>query len=497
MMNVYLPYKKTGMKTSLLFVLALLPALLFSQKLTRKVFDYDKLISENFVACDENTIKELGNSFIAIEQNDSKEAVSISKKIYDTKKDCYQVFEVYGFSLFRSGEWFQAIEIIESGIEKFGSVPELIKRKADMSLEMFELGTGQRNIDGNSVYKANQLKYDEEQFKDENLKSGLTDLEYLMKKYNRAEEVFYVAKIRQLLTDYERSNELFKSLLNDEEYKSAAAFNIADNYISLKKFAEAETELNKLLIENPNEGKIYNKLAEIYSLQDNKLKAEEFRNKAVYYQNVPFFLNLTYSKDNFELLQFFGSDKNNAEKKLKRINEISKQSNTAYTVDVCLLILKLHANHGNGVEEKATDILAGIGRPAIEKVNKLFQTDVSTCTITGLSGIMATVKDETSWELMKAYLPTIANMPMTLLPPDLPTKMIKFDEDRGIKEILIVIKTLLSQEKSNDPLAEFSGFKHYGYYSALEKINKAKLKKIAAELNYTDKEFKQLEENIK
>ncbi len=50
---------------------------------------------------------------------------------------------------------------------------------------------------------------------------------------------------------------------------------------------------------------------------------------------------------------------------------------------------------------------------------------------------MATVKDEKSWELLKRYLPEIAHMPMTTLPPSIPEKMIKFNEDKGIKEILM------------------------------------------------------------
>ncbi len=67
----------------------------------------------------------------------------------------------------------------------------------------------------------------------------------------------------------------------------------------------------------------------------------------------------------------------------------------------------------------------------------LFESNISTCTITNLADIMATVKDEKSWELLKRYLPEIAHMPMTTLPPSIPEKMIKFNEDKGIKEILM------------------------------------------------------------
>lgn len=123
------------------------------------------------------------------------------------------------------------------------------------------------------------------------------------------------------------------------------------------------------------------------------------------------------------------------------------------------MILKLHENHGNGLEEKATEILKEIGKPSIEKVHLLFQSDVSTistCTITALSEIMASVKDEKSWELFKAYLPTLSQITkMKLLPPWVPEKMIQFDEDRGIKEILMVIKELLNKNSESHSFGEY------------------------------------------
>lgn len=486
------------MKFKFSLALLILPLLTFSQKLQRNVFQYEKLKSDHFTQCDEIVTKELEKAILSIQENNSPNAVAISKKIYENKKDCFLAFDTYGYSLFRSGEWFEGIEIIEKGIEKFGSVPELIKRKSEMSLEMAELGTGQKNIDGNSVFKANSISYEEEQFKNENLQSALIDLEYLRSKFNRNEETFYVAKIQQLLKIYDKSNETFKTLLNDEEYKNIALFNIADNYIALKDYDTAETELNKLLNKNPKEAILYEKLAEIYDLKKDKTKENEFSSKSIFYKNMPSFSSLEYSKENFDLLKFFGTEENKPNKKLKKLNEINSKNNQEYTIDVCLMILKLHANHGNGIEEKAAEILTNIGKPAIEKVNQLFKSDVSTCTITNLADIMANIKDENSWILMKEYLPYIAIMPMTLIPPSLPEKMIQFNESKGIEEVLAAIKPLLNQEQdSTNPLAEMGGFGNYVYYEPLKKINKEKLKKIASQLHYSDKEFAQLEEKIK
>jgi tetratricopeptide (TPR) repeat protein len=486
------------MKVRFLIILAILPFIVYSQTYKRNIFEYEKLKIDTISNCNKEVLENLEKSFVALQENNSNYAVKIAKQEYEKIKNCPQVFEVYGYSLFRSGEWFDGIEILEKGIEKFGSNPNLIKRKSEMSIEMAELGTGQKNIDGNSVYKANSLKYDEEQFKSENFRSALNDLEYLVKVYNRNEEIFYIAKINQILKNFEKSNELFNKLLNDENYKNPAIFNISENFISLNRFEDAENELNKLLIENPKAGQIYEKFAEIYELKKDKTKSLEFKNKGIFFNNIPEFSNLDYTTENFELLQFFEKNENNPDKKIKKLKEIEKQNNQEYIIDVCLMILKLHANHGNGVEEKATEILEKIGKPSIEKVNLLFQTDVSTCTITNLSDIMATVKDENSWELLKKYLPQIANMPMTLIPPSVPEKMIKFDEDKGITEILLVVKNLLINDtKNDDPMAGMSNFSQYVFYSPLKKVSKSKLKKIASELYYTDEEFKKLEDKIK
>ncbi len=491
--------QNSKMKPSQLLLFLLLPFVIFSQKLQRNVFEYEKLKSDNFIVCDETTNKQLESALLKISENNSTSAVAISKKIFDTNNNCFGTFETYGFALFRNGQWFEGIQIIEDGIKKFGSVPELIKRKSEMSLEMAQLGTQQKNIDGNSVYNSGNSNYDEDQFKEENFKSALADLEYLIKIYNRVEEIYYAAKIQQLLNDYNKSNETFKMLLNDPEYKNTALYNIGDNYIALKDLDKAEKEFTTLVSENPKEGEIYDKLAEIYELRNDKIKAEEFNAKSIFYKNVPEDTNLEYNKENFELLKFFGTNENKPDKKLKKLKEIIGQNNTQYTVDVCLMILKLHANHGNGVEEKAAATLKTIGKPGIEKVNKLFQTNVSTCTITNLADVMASVKDENSWILMKEYLPYIATMPMTLIPPSVPEKMILFNEERGIKEILTTVKPLLLQveDNSNNPLGEMAGFGQYVYYMPLGKVNKDKLKKIASDLHYTDQEFYLLQEKIK
>lgn len=478
------------MRLKVSFVFILCSFLAFSQKYERVVFQYDQLEKESYPKCDGNLLKEVETVYTSVQENNSTEAVKIAKQLYDDNTECPEICEAYAYALFRSGEWFEGIDIIENGIRKFGSVPELIKRRASMSLEMSQLGTGQKDIDGNSVYRSSNTTYTEDQFKDENLKSALIDLEYLVKKYNRNEETFFVGKIYQLMKDYDKSSESFRQLLNDEQYKNTAIFNIADNYLAQNKLSEAEQELNKLLSDNPKEGLILDKLGDLYEQKGDTEKAEEFKNKASFYDNIPESSDLEYPRD-YDLLMFFGTRDNNPDEKLKKLNDIVKQNNQDYTIDICLMILKLHTNHENDLEDRATKILTEIGKPSIEKVNKLFQTNVSTCTISNLAEVMATVKEESSWELMKQYLYYIANMPMTIIPPSVPEKMILFNEERGITEILTAVKPLLNRETS------YLSSGLFVYYYPLKKISKKKLKKIATQLNYSNEEFELLEDKIK
>jgi len=485
------------MKNSLLFILLVFPALGFSQRLTRKVFSYENLKREDFAGCDEVTKYQLESCLSAIQANRSGEAVEKSGRIFDLKNDCYHIYDVFGYAMFRHGEWLEGVEVIEKGIEKFGSVPELIKRRSSMSLEMAELGVRQRYIDGNSVFKPDTLPYKEEQFRTENLRSAMTDLEYMWKTYHWTGDGYYVAKIHQMLGEYDVSTQVFQTLFSDGDYRYTARFNIAENYIRQKRYDEAEAELTDLLTYLPKEARVYGKLADVYELKTDQDKARTFHQKAFYYGNIPGASDLGFSEANLGVLKFFADEEGDGKKKLKRLNDIEKQGNVAYTTDVCLLILKLHTNHGNDVEERAAAILAKVGKPAIGKVNALFQEDVATCTITALGDVMATVKDPKSWELMKAYLPKIADMPATLIPPDLPGKMIKFNEDEGVKEILVVVRKLLNEEQSDDPFVQLAGFRYHVYYTPLAKVNKAKVRRIAADLGYSPRELGLLEERMK
>lgn len=469
-----------------------------SQEFKRKSFDYEKLAKE-YTSCNNDILIELDKAMTAVQEYNSAKAVKLSKATFEKNKNCPEIYETYGFSLFRSGEWLEGVDIVEKGIEKFGSVPSLIKLRSDMSLEMYELGTGQKNIDGNSVYKAKDknLSYDEEQFKEANLRSAITDLIYLNNKENNPEDTYTIAMIYHELGEYEASNKVFESLVNDEKFGAPATFRIAGNLISQKKYNEAESMLLKMLETYKQVPDIYERIAEIYELKGEKAKQEDYKKKATFYRYVPEFTDFGYSSKNYDLLMFFGGD-SDAKTKLKKLEEIQKDGDINFTTDVCIIILNIHANHGNGVEEKATEILTKNGLQALDKVHKLFLSDVSTCTITNLAEIMANLKDERSWEMLIDYLPRITSMPGTLIPPNVPEKVILFDEERGTREVLRVVKTILNNdEKESEDIMASLGLNTYVFYAPLKKIKKDKVLKMARELNYTDSDIAKLKEELK
>ena len=89
-------------------------------------------------------------------------------------------------------------------------------------------------------------------------------------------------------------------------------------------------------------------------------------------------------------------------------------------------------------------------------------------------------------------------MPMTLIPPAVPAMIIKFDEEKGAKEVLKVVKTLFHRDKpkNNSPFADLAGMGTYVYYAPLKKINRAKVVMMAKELNYSDDEIQMLKEEL-
>ena len=464
----------------------------------RKDFDYSKM-NDSGIKCSNEFNEKLNDAIIAANNNNSKKSVEISEKLFNENK-CIESYRTYGSCLFKNGQLIKGIDILEAGIEKYGANPELIMSKSSLLLELYEYGISQVNVDGNSIYlaKDKQLNYNEEEFKNENLNIALKDLLYLVNNYqNLNAEKFTIAKIYQIKKDYEKSNQYFETLLADKELADQANFNLAQNQIELKDYKRAEENLNGLLTKYPKEPQLLSKISELYKLNGETEKSKLFNKKRYFNQLVPRFCNIDFSEKNLEIVNFFNDEQKDYKSKLKKLQDIEKTENKEFVIDICIIILNIHSNHSNGLEEDAAKILNKIGKPSLEKVHKLFHSNISTCTVTNLASIMASIKDESSWQILVDYIPYIAKMPTTLIPPNVPKYLVKFDEQKGIKEILKVIKPMLSEETSDDAMAQLSFMNRYIYFEPLEKINFKTIELICKELGYSNSEIAQLKEKLK
>lgn len=478
-----------------LFFLLFATACFAQENYNRKKLDYTKLktSTEN---CSEETNNQLNSAIEAIQQNNSTKAVEISEKLFKVN-DCPEVHETYAVSLFRNGEVIKGIETIEAAIEKFGSNPQLIKRKSLLLLELFENGTGQRNIDGNTVYKAKSLNFDDEKFKTENLDAALNDLNYLADNYSeRFEEIYTIGKIYQLKKEFEKSNIQFQKIVDVPEFKDQGLFNIAENHLGLKNYPLAEEYFLKLLESYPNEPQLLSKLSELYESSGDKAKGELFNKKRYFHKLVPSFCEMEFSEKNLETINYFNDESKDYKSKLNKLKEIEKSETQIFTIETCIAILNIHANHSNGLEDDAANLLIKIGKPSLDKVHKLFNSRVSTCTVTNLAKVMATTKDESSWEVLTNYLPRIAKMPSTLIPPNVPKYIVLFNEEKGLREILKTVKPMLSEEMPDDAMAQLSFMNRHIYFNPLEKISFKKIETICKELGYNEKEIKELKKRL-
>lgn len=457
---------------------------------------------EEYKSCDSATEISLDLAYQLLEQNQSKAALNITQHLFEEKKDCPAVFEYHGYSLFRTGEWLQGVQLLDSAIDRFGSMPDIILRKAYMSLEMAQSGVGMKNIDGNAVYlpASKQLPYDEAQFSTENYNSALEDLHYITDNYeNRFDDIATMAGIYRSMNKLEESNAELEKLTKIFGYKDNALFSIADNNIALNKLDEAEKSLLLLLTDYPREQAVYKKLAELYLAKKDDQKAKEFDDKGNFFHMLPASSDLEYNPENKELLLYFADGGNKGKAKLKKLNAVYKSKPTGYTADICLAILKLHMNHGNGLEERATEILSALGKSVLPKTHDLFNSGtVSTCTITNLAHVMADIKDTSSWSVFVNYLPQMAYMPMTLIPPDVPAMMMRYDKEKGMMEILKFLKTILKSKNDavEDPMNSISLFGQFVYYTPLQNVEREKLIAAAKGLDYSQEQLDQLLEKV-
>jgi tetratricopeptide (TPR) repeat protein len=483
-------------KTIYILILCLISHFAFGQDFERKIFDYNQMPDTDTTVCHDAIIERLNKVLGLIESLQSEKSAELAKEIFEKSEKCPQLYEVYSWALFRSGKWMESISIIDSAIILYGSNPDLILRRGYENIEMADLGVGTRKIDGNSVYlpESKRLDYNDSTFMRQNYLAALSDFKYISDKYQeRFQEIYITGYIYQKLENYGKSTEYLSKLLENEEYADETTLLIVDNHIGEKDFTKAENTLKNLEKKHPKNAKIQNKFSQLYELSGQKDKLRISRLKSEYYSWVPEYCVLEYSQENYETIRFFLED-NSPKQKVKKLKEIRKQyGNTA--IDVFIAILNTHANHGNGVEEETEKLLIEIGDSVVPKVILLMQNAPSTCTVTKAASILAELKDPRGWQPLIDYLPRMENIPFTLIPPEVPAQIIKFDKEKGLRALLEWIKGQIETEKtpSDNPLDELGGmFASTSIYSPLSVYKKEDIRKVASELKYSNEQVDKL-----
>lgn len=474
---------------------------IYGQSYHRPVFDYDSLPEAKDDSCQEGLIDDFEAIQYQIETNNSTAAVARCEALIVSNSQCPYVWERYAWALFRNGQRTEGIAVIDSLIPATGRDEILINRRAHMSIELAELGPSEKSVDGNGVYvpASKSDAEDEELFKSENYKAALADFTYLSSLGpDRHLETYAVGYITQQLGDYETSNHYLKQLIGKPQFHDLALYSLIDNHLAQGTYHDAEALLKELESTHPRNLRIYQKMEDLYELQGDSLQAQQCRQKAAFYTWAPEYTGLSYTDELYSTFSYFESEAP-PKSKLKRLKTINKMDE-AEQVAVYIVLLNMHANHGIGLEEKAEEQLTKIGSPAVPQLILLMYNAGSTCTVTRSASALAEIKDPEGWQPMVDYLPRIEHMPVTLIPPEIPEQLVKFDREKALPVILNWLKGDLGQEEamnSDDPMDELKGmFAYLNAYIALKAYDKEEVEVAAKALDYSPEQLQTLLEKL-
>ena len=482
--------------TLIAFLFLLAPGA-FGEEFTRTRFEYETMPKKPYQGCDYAELRSIRLALRQVEQLESKQGVATSKGIFLSTKKCPEVFDAYAWSLFRSGEWLEGINMIDEGIRTFGSYPDLIRRRGHMGWEMGDLGTARRVVDGNTIPlpKEKALPFEEKRFREENYRIALQDFLFLVNTQPEPyEETFIVGYLYHRLGDYEKSNRFFEKLVGLDKYRLNAVIAMTNNYIVTKQYGLAEKTLLNLDAKYAKSAAVYRQLSHVYWESGATTKGREFQRRAAYFQWVPPFTDLTYSDQNYAMIAFLVQN-NPSVHKLRELEAITRGLDRDSAIDVCVTILAIHANAGNGLEEKAVQELVRFGKPSVPKVIQLLQMAGAPVSATASAAeVLSVLKDERGWQPLVDSLPGMAVLPGTAVPPPIPEKILAFDRDRGIKVLLPVLRDMIRADQNGDDSvnpAEVAGRTkiYQAFYHPLKQVEKADLVKTAQQTGYTEKEI--------
>ncbi|MCB9231039.1 MAG: hypothetical protein H6581_05230 [Bacteroidia bacterium] len=488
------------MKYYLCLLLAFISQFAAAQDYHRLAFRYAEMEEKPQHSCSDPTLQQLDEAMNLVFQNKSKSSVLVAKKAFQAEIPCPYAFEVYAWCLFRSANWERGQAIIDSAIYLFGPNPDLVLRRAYMNLEMGEMGPGTRNIDGMALYlpPAKRIPAGEKEFTTENYRAALADFKYLADTYEeRFQEIYAVAYLYQQLEEFENSNEYLEKLLPQEKFQDNAILLKVENLTGMKKFEEARSALEGLEKEYPRNSEIQKQFVALFQASGNTKEADLRIKMMNFFSWVPPCTEIPFSEKNYAAIQYF-TDENPPQKKISRLEKTVKKQGQEAT-DLLLTVLDLHANHGNGVEEKAESLLTKIGPTVVPKVIALLDQAKSTCTVTRLASILADIKDPRGWQPLVDYLPKMAGNPLNL-PPDVPSQLIKFDRKKALPVLLSWIREENQRENpdiSDDPLENLPDiFGFSSKYGPLKVYEKREIAEAANLLRFSLEETTEIIDKV-
>lgn len=472
---------------------------LFAQNYHRDRPEYEKMEEKAAQECSESEMGAFDEVYGLIDNLKSDAALEKAQELAGELDHCFQADLVLAEALFNAGKRLEAVDLIDSLLARVGPRGEVIYLRGEFALEMGHTGPSSFNKDGSTIYQPSSkgLPYEEAQFKMENFQSALHDFDWLIRNFdNSVREIGICAYLAKELDDIDRSNSYLEILIANPDYADQALEMMIDNYLSANRLKDAEQLLNLQLEKDPRSAKLNALAFKLYNNQGDEAKALEYRQKAEFYDWIGAFNPLPWSENARETLVYFMGEASGDEKK-KRLKAVKKEFGTD-AGGIYAAVLNLHANHGNGVEELASELLAGEGNTAVPLAINLMQYGNSTCTHANAAFALAEIGDDRAWEPMTAYLERIHNMPMTLIPPDIPGALVKFDADRALPELLKFASAEYRNEIYDNPDGLSLNFSRNAVFSAIENnYSIDKIKDKASEMGMEQAELDWILEKIK
>jgi tetratricopeptide (TPR) repeat protein len=483
----------------LLFLFFITSSQGWAQEFQRKKFNYDNYPIDT-TECNERIKNTIDTIYGYFNMNQSKLALRLTEKLMEGEPECASQFIAHAEALYQNGEWLDAMQIMDSAVGLFGVSMYYLYSRGIINIEMGDIGTKKKYVDGAVVYFPNDpmRAFDESNFKRECYEAALSDFTYLYEHYyGFPKDLLILGYLHQRLGNLTESNRFLVRALDLEEIRDDAIKMLIDNHIELKNYTAVETLLENLRESNPNDPQVYKYFIEYYKKTGNTKKLEESIKAYNFALWAPEFTGLTNSKKTYERLQIV-NEINPIKEKVKVVTKIAKKKDD-YAIGFLVAVLYSHNNHGNGLEELCEKLLINIGEAAVPKTIALLNNNRSTCTIAKSARILTKINDPRGWDALVAYLPQVINLGPYITPPNYTIQMVNFNKEKALPVIIEEAKTIVDKElnmQKNDMSHSLGYFQIKAVFDPLQAYTSDEIKVCATSKGYNEEEVNQLLEFI-